>query len=89
MKLEELPTKSDILELKETLDRILTLLEGRNGQGSGPKEWLTTSEVMEQFGIKSPNTLQSLKAKGLRPAKLGGRNLYSYAAIVKYITKAK
>jgi hypothetical protein len=89
MKLEELPTKTDILELKEALDKILTLLEKRGDPGNGVKEWLTTAEVMEQFGIKSPNTLQSLKAKGLRPAKLGGKNLYNYSAVVKYITKQK
>lgn len=89
MKLEELPTKNDIQELRETLDKILTLLEKRGDPGKGTKEWLTTAEVMEQFGIKSPNTLQSLKSRGLRPAKLGGKNLYNYAAIVKYISKGK
>lgn len=89
VKIEELPTKSDLLELKQTLDKILTLLEKRSEDGKSQKEWLTSAEVMEQFGIKSTTTLQTLRGKGLRPAKLGGKNLYSYSSIVKYICKEK
>jgi subtilase family serine protease len=43
------------------------------------KEYLTTEEVKEMFGVKSVNTIK----KYLIPKKFGNRNLYALSEIMK------
>lgn len=88
--MDELVSKRYLLESNESLfKKIQSLFENKGGNGKAEKDWLTTAEVMERFGIRSANTLQNLKSKGLRCCKLGGKNLYNYKDLVSFIQHGK
>jgi len=85
----QIATKKDINDLKEFFINEVFNIKENNKSNPEEKDWLTSAEVMSKFGIKSANTLQHLKSKGLRPCKLGGKNLYYLPDIIKFIHKNK
>lgn len=92
MKIEEIATKSALAEMEERLIECINSIKQQGSTGSTAgltKEWITTAEFQRCFGIKSANTIQTLihKHRELKPAKLGGRNLFHLPTIHKFLKK--
>lgn len=79
----EIITKADLQELKiELLKEFKLLLQSVK---TPAKEWMKGQDVRELLNI-SPNTLQSLRIKGiLRFSKIGGNYFYKYEDILKVL----
>lgn len=81
----EIATKSDILELKES---ILESLQ-RTSTTSKPRKWLRSKDVEEMLSISSSG-LQNMRIKGTIPfIKLDGTILYEYEDILQILESRK
>ena len=91
MKIEEIVTKRDLMEMEIRMLEKTELLFREHLKPIIKKEWLTTREVQEYFGLASANTLQNFKTKyrAFKPAKLGGKNLYHLATITKHLNDTR
>ena len=85
MNLNEIATKSDIQELKES---ILESLKQSSGS-SKPRKWLRSKDVEKMLSISSSG-LQNMRIKGTIPfIKLDGTILYEYEDILQILENRK
>lgn len=81
----EIATKADILELKES---ILESLQ-RTSTTSKPRKWLRSKDVEKMLSISSSG-LQNMRIKGTIPfIKLDGTILYEYEDILQILESRK
>lgn len=54
-----------------------------------PAQLKTAKEIQELFGLPSPSTLRSMRAKGLPAVRLGKAYLFDCSDVEKFIAEQK